>query len=205
MYIYPKAVELSSTLLDGEGYIFEILKGDRSTTVTGHPNHLYTTHEQWSSFEPILLQHSICPHTADMEEFVPGTIYLVDMNHRHGHEGGPTLGKDGIGIELHPKPSNNPEDPLNWSKQRKINSLIATNVYTFAVALVTALQYPLFASMTEDVGISTSDLVQGCGVMFLLLGFGCLFWQPVAMTYGRRGVYLVSLLGTIPCSEFPIH
>ncbi len=47
-------------------------------------------------------------------------------------------------------------------------------------------------------GISTADLVRGTGVMFLLLGWACLFWQPIALTYGRRGVYLISALATVP-------
>lgn len=35
--------------------------------------------------------------------------------------------------------------------------------------------------------------------MQLMQGWGCLLWQPIAMTYGRRGVYIVTIaLSTIP-------
>lgn len=34
--------------------------------------------------------------------------------------------------------------------------------------------------------------------MFLFFGWFCLLWQPIALTYGRRGVYLITMLLTIP-------
>lgn len=34
--------------------------------------------------------------------------------------------------------------------------------------------------------------------MFLFFGWACLIWQPLALTYGRRGVYLITMLLTIP-------
>jgi len=37
--------------------------------------------------------------------------------------------------------------------------------------------------------------------MFLMFGWGCLFWQPLALTYGRRGIYLISFIGTIVTSH----
>jgi MFS family permease len=34
--------------------------------------------------------------------------------------------------------------------------------------------------------------------MFLFFGWACLLWQPIALTYGRRGVYLITMFLTIP-------
>ncbi|EWZ28607.1 hypothetical protein FOXG_15145 [Fusarium oxysporum f. sp. lycopersici 4287] len=120
-------------------------------------------------------------------EVIPGTVHLVDSD----------LG-DGNDIELIPRPSDDPEDPLNWSKRRKYLSATMVLVYTLGVGLPVTLQYSVLADITQDTGISTADLVQGTGVMFLLLGWGCLFWQPIALTYGRRGVYLISTIITVP-------
>lgn len=119
---------------------------------------------------------------------VPGTVRLVDVAAELRHDA----------IELVPRPSEDPEDPLNWSKRRKYLSALMVCVYTLGVGLPATLQYSVLIDITHDTGISTADLVQGTGVMFLLLGWGCLFWQPIALTYGRRGVYLISSLATVP-------
>ena len=54
---------------------------------------------------------------------IPGTIHLVDLDHsmhtRHAGDGD---------IVLVPTPSNDPDDPLNWSPRRKIVSTICTNL-----------------------------------------------------------------------------
>jgi hypothetical protein len=50
---------------------------------------------------------------------VPGTVQLVDVNH--------TLNVQHAGngdVVLVPAPSNDPEDPLNWSKRRKLLSTV---------------------------------------------------------------------------------
>lgn len=41
-------------------------------------------------------------------------------------------------------------------------------------------------------------------IQFLLFGWGCVFWQAIALQYGRRPVYLISLLGTmVGCISSP--
>lgn len=56
---------------------------------------------------------------------IPGTIHLVDVqrNLRVRHAGG------GEGdIVLDPAPSDDPNDPLNWSPQRKRLALVCQNL-----------------------------------------------------------------------------
>lgn len=71
-------------------------------------------------------------------------------------------------------------------------------VYTLGIGIPTSLQYSVLSDITEDTGISTAALVQGTGLMFLFMGWGCLVTQPITLVYGRRGMYLVSLLAIVP-------
>lgn len=139
------------------------------------------------------------PYTADV---VPGTVHLVDLgdHESHGRHAG-----NRPDIVLVPQPSKDPEDPLNWSQKRKFWSLAMVLVYTLGVGIPTTLHYSVIADITRDTGISTADLVQGNGVMFLFLGWACLFWQAIATGYGRRGIYLVSVLFTIPIMVWTAH
>ena len=124
---------------------------------------------------------------------IPGTVYLVDKSGSGSAPGGSK--KD---IILVPQPSSDPEDPLNWSLSRKLRAVSMVYLFIIGNGIATSLQYSLLADITRDTGISTAHLVQGNGVMSLVFGWACLFWQPMALTFGRRGVYLASILLMVP-------
>ncbi|KAK2738455.1 hypothetical protein FQN57_007046 [Myotisia sp. PD_48] len=133
-------------------------------------------------------------HAADREDNVPGTVYLVDV--AGGHASNDLVKENDI--VLVPRPSADPEDPLNWSRSRKLLHMFSLGIYTLGIGIPTTLQYSVLADITRDTGITTGQLVNGTGLMFLFLGWGCLLWQPLAMTFGRRGVYLLSNLLCVP-------
>lgn len=122
---------------------------------------------------------------------VPGTIRLVDEGSQ-GESGGGQ-------IVLQPHPSADPEDPLNWSKGRKLRAIGMVYVYVLGIGLATTVQYSILTEIAEAQDLTVGNLNLGTGLMFLFLGWACLIWQPIAMTYGRRGVYIASaLLSIIP-------
>jgi hypothetical protein len=51
--------------------------------------------------------------------------------------------------------------------------------------------------LSEALDLSVGDLNAGTGYLFLLAGWGLLFWQPFALQYGKRTTYLISTAATI--------
>lgn len=118
---------------------------------------------------------------------VPGTTHLVDLHRKK---------KDAADVVLIPTPSDDPNDPLNWSTRRKLMHVFCLVLYCFATGIPGTCIYSIIPDIAaaEGVHISVADLNAGTGYAFLFLGLGCLVFQPLAMQFGKRPVYLFSTL-----------
>lgn len=121
---------------------------------------------------------------------IPGTVHLVDLQGTLAvkHAGG-----DLDDVVLVPAPSNDPDDPLNWSPRRKLLSTVSLVVYLLMIGLAVSCVYSIIVPISQDTGLTvagnqsrdinhrktltyTIDLNSGTGYQFLLMGWGCLLW-----------------------------
>ncbi|UKZ76817.1 hypothetical protein TrVFT333_004531 [Trichoderma virens FT-333] len=123
---------------------------------------------------------------------IPGTVQLVDVqgifNVKHGQQS-----RD---IVLVPQPTNDPDDPLRWTSQRKTKNIICAMVWCFFVAGMISGLSPAYILIEKDTGISIADLSTGNGILFLFLGWGTMITQCLALSNGRRLTLLVSIVLT---------
>lgn len=116
---------------------------------------------------------------------IPGSLLLVD---------------DGGGehdIVLHPTPSNDVNDPLNWSWKRKQLAFWMLMAYTWLWGFSSCSVYSVLVPLSEVKGISLASLNAGTGYMFLLLGWGGLITQPLALTFGKRPMFILSSVANL--------
>ncbi|RCK66139.1 hypothetical protein Cantr_01950 [Candida viswanathii] len=123
------------------------------------------------------------------EEMVPGTVHLVDIR------GNLNVKKHGD-IILQPQPTSNPNDPLTWSRWKRVSQFAIVWVWGFFVAIAINWTGPLYGVWEEQLGVTLGQLGISVALGFLFLGVGVLVIQPTALKIGKRIVYIC---GTIIC------
>jgi hypothetical protein len=102
-------------------------------------------------------------------------------------------------LRLVPEPTADPADPLNFSRWRKLSLLACMSLLPFVVNITSSSlssALPVYAA-TPIFGFpptSFSKLTRLLAVNVLFLGTSNLVWVPLANTYGRRPIILLSLL-----------
>ena len=102
-------------------------------------------------------------------------------------------------VRLVPQPSTDPADPLNFPWWRKMSILGCMSLLPFVVNFASASissALPIYAS-TPIFGFPPtpfSKLTHLLAVNVLMLGASNLFWVPLANTFGRRPIILISML-----------
>lgn len=135
--------------------------------------------------------------TQDELEDLPGTRRLFDSD---GHMLLTTGAGDTASLKKHgdivlvPQPTDSPNDPLHWSFARKVWH---TALVCFVTALTAATSNDAGSAsdgFNEELGISYDYFNTGAGVLFIGIGYWTLLSSPLVHLYGRRLLYLISML-----------
>ncbi|KAJ5099393.1 hypothetical protein N7532_006394 [Penicillium argentinense] len=120
------------------------------------------------------------PHSQNIDPaWPPGTVRLEDLS-------------AGAEVILEPKPSKDPNDPLNWPRWRKhLNFGLASYYVIMVMALVnvaTVTWGPLNIELGFSYALLNDSYAAGCGS----LAIGGVILIPFALKFGRRPVYILS-------------
>ena len=102
-----------------------------------------------------------------IEGLPPGTFQLIDtagvLKRRHGDKKGEE------DIVLVPKPSADPEDPLNWTFRRKIIATSCVVLYTITIAIPSSAVYSIVTPLRQATDLQLQDINNGTGIMVRIL------------------------------------
>ncbi|KAJ5996297.1 hypothetical protein N7522_007957 [Penicillium canescens] len=120
----------------------------------------------------------------DEPDLAPGTFKLIrdDESDEYGQRV----------IMLDPIPSNDPNEPLNWSSMRKSVNFTIVLAMTIIIFTALSIQAIFWQQMVVDLEVTYTELNRAISVNFVGLATGCIFFIPFAKKYGRRPVYIVS-------------
>ncbi|KAJ4466982.1 MFS general substrate transporter [Lentinula aciculospora] len=123
--------------------------------------------------------------------------FRAKLEHSHNAFGAEFKDKEGLtlkldkhGVPLSPQPSDDPEDPLNWSGLYRTFILIQVSILSALGTYNTAIINPAYNQLSEQFGVSIVTASYQTTVVIAVNGLGPFLFIPFAHVYGRRPVYL---------------
>ncbi|KAH8666936.1 major facilitator superfamily domain-containing protein [Xylariales sp. PMI_506] len=112
-------------------------------------------------------------------------------------------------LVLEPIPSMDPADPYNWPKHTKIINLVLVAFHAMMSTFTAAAVQSAFVDIAADLGIEVQQASYLTSLVIAILGGAPLFWRPLSNIYGRRPIFLISLIcslvGNIGCANSPSY
>ncbi|OGM48759.1 MFS transporter [Aspergillus bombycis] len=128
----------------------------------------------------------------------------MDTDIVHGDEKRPPFPSESVerdGVRLHPPPTSDPLDPLNWSRVQKHSILGIVMLKYFLFTYITTTTVPSFPEIQSQFNINYSQVNWTVAIPALGLSVGPLFWSSLSDIYGRRIIFIIgttiSLVATI--------
>ncbi|KAK8146169.1 hypothetical protein G3M48_003495 [Beauveria asiatica] len=110
----------------------------------------------------------------------PGTLALEDLQSASEN------------VILHPTPSSDPNDPLNWTPWRKTVNFTLVCFYVFLTFVQLDVGFTSWDQYQAELGFSVDFLNAAAAINYAGLAVGCVFLVPLVHKYGRRPMYIFS-------------
>ncbi|KUJ07822.1 MFS general substrate transporter [Mollisia scopiformis] len=118
------------------------------------------------------------------------------------------LGRHGT-YDLDPIPDMGEADPYNWPQWKAITNLTLVAIHACMSTFTAAAIIPAYETIAIDLGVSLQRVTYLTSLQICILGVAPLIWKPFSNTYGRRPLFLLSLIcslvGNIGCAKSPSY
>ncbi|KAF2719505.1 MFS general substrate transporter [Polychaeton citri CBS 116435] len=112
-------------------------------------------------------------------------------------------------LVLDPMPLACDADPYNWPGWKKITNLFLVAFHAMMSTFTASSIQSAFEEIAKDLGVSLQRTSYLTSLFIAILGGAPLFWRPLSNKYGRRPVFLASLIfslvGNISCANSPTY
>ncbi|KAG6368975.1 hypothetical protein INS49_003194 [Diaporthe citri] len=110
-------------------------------------------------------------------------------------------------FDLDTMPSACDADPYNWTPGKKASVLWLHAFYCMVATLSMTALIPAYNQLAEEFDMTEHDCTYLTLIQVIVLGVAPLAWGPLATVYGRRPVFLASLImsviGNVACGVSP--
>ncbi|KAF5016584.1 hypothetical protein F66182_11692, partial [Fusarium sp. NRRL 66182] len=100
-------------------------------------------------------------------------------------------------LNLDPIPSADDADPYNWPVWKKRTNLVLVAFHAMMGTFTASAIIPAYLEIPKDLGVSLQKASYLTSIQIVVLGYAPLFWKPISNRYGRRPVFLISLIGSL--------
>lgn len=108
-------------------------------------------------------------------------------------------------VILHPVPTSDPNDPLNWTDWRKHLNFAIVGFYVLITFVQLDIGFTAWQAYQDELGFSIDLLNAGSAINYGGLAIGCIFFIPLVHRFGRRPMYIFSnLLQLASCVWFAV-
>ncbi|KAF2227446.1 MFS transporter [Elsinoe ampelina] len=107
-------------------------------------------------------------------------------------------------LTLHPLPTAHDSDPYNFPHWQKTTNLLLVAFHAMTATFTASAIQSAYPAIAADLAISLQKTTYLTSLQIAILGGAPLFWRPLSQRYGRRPVFLLSLIcslvGNVGCA-----